>query len=878
MAKVEAWFAQDLKKPVPVRYLNGSFFNEDAAGSRIGVEVYSDGEAVALAGSITGYCVRSDGTTVPISGVRSSNRAYIDIPQSALAVPGPLTVTIKNTESSVITTLCAVVGIITQSRTGVQVDPGQTITDWTNQISAQLQECQDAADNVGAIVAVPYASLPFPVEVGTYTTNGGNLYCCTTYIETSESFTASHWRQTKVCDEIRDLKSATELHLFQLRQSSVIKKEYMQWESGGLNSSTGADAPDGSDRQIRSSFLLAVPGEEIKFTGTSTNRLSIVCSYDKDKNFIAGSRKNIVTGSSYTIPAIPTAPANAYYVRFIYGFTTGAGQTVTGYGGVDAVAADWDISCISPTDSDINNRVSYAAAQTLTDAQKTTARSNIGAATAGDVTDLNSRVTALEDNKAEKESVINVIPNISSESFDYQQYTVHHDNFHRTITGDKPWHIGTNGTESFTMDYSSLDDDYETVDDGFRIIDNVLTTDTSVEVSESFRVIDNSPDCNFLVEIGLSRESLSGTGIVHCSFAYNIVDKNNYDSFDIYYNQGTGYGAAIRFGKSNGVNKTNNGDYVFTHKYTADSFRILFAGEKAFIWFDDCYITSVDAKIQAGTKIGLYKRLYSHNCRWDFINVHEMTPVTVEDSGKINDTQDPTTFVITEGGVTKELKGNCAIIQRFNGTNFEYLYNANSEKTYFSQRSERFQLNYLNDDPNGRRRSEVEFYNINKSKLRKVRIEFDLLLPGSPESFDADSTVDCILQMLCSSNDPLISYAPNFAIRVLNDNIQVHVWGQSFTDSTDHVEDVVYNIAAVDRGHWHHFDIYIKEGYMAGHCPLCVVKIDNTVVYKSTKINTTNTVTGSTIKYGIYKSQWYEGQKGDVETRVLYFDNMKLTM
>ena len=207
MAKVEKWFAQDLKKSVPVRYLDGSFFNEDAAGNRIGVEVYSDGEAVTLAGSITGYCVRPDGTTVPISGARSSNRAYIDIPQSALAVPGPLTVTIKNTESSVITTLCAVVGIVTQSRTGVQVNPGQTITDWTNQISAQLQAVQTAADNLGSTLAVPYDSLTFPVTAGTYTVYSGNVYRANQDISTSEEWTADHWTQVKVCNEIYDLKN-----------------------------------------------------------------------------------------------------------------------------------------------------------------------------------------------------------------------------------------------------------------------------------------------------------------------------------------------------------------------------------------------------------------------------------------------------------------------------------------------------------------------------------------------------------------------------------------------------------------------------------------------------------------------------------------------
>ena len=278
MAKVEAWFAQDLKKPVPVRYLNGSFFNEDAAGSRIGVVVYSDGEAVNLAGSITGYCVRPDGTTVPVSGTRSSNRAYIDIPQSALAIPGPLTVTIKNTESSVITTLCAVVGIVIQSRTGVQVDPGQTITDWTNQISAQIQACQDAADNIGATIAVAYSDLTFPVEVGTYAINSGNLYCCKTRIAESESFTASHWRQTKVCDEIGDLTGA----VAEIRDRTA---DYTYYKNNSTASSTKGGA------------TYTWNGSRCTVAGTRTSGESLLIFYNQSGDFPAG----IVPGGKYYV-------------------------------------------------------------------------------------------------------------------------------------------------------------------------------------------------------------------------------------------------------------------------------------------------------------------------------------------------------------------------------------------------------------------------------------------------------------------------------------------------------------------------------------------------------------------------------------------------
>ena len=67
---------------------------------------------------------------------------------------------------------------------------------------------------------------------------------------------------------------------------------------------------------------------------------------------------------------------------------------------------------------------------------------------------------------------------------------VHHDNFFRTIIGDQ-WKIGTNGSASFPMDYTSPRPDYATVDDGFRITLNYLTNDTSVTVARGIRLIDN---------------------------------------------------------------------------------------------------------------------------------------------------------------------------------------------------------------------------------------------------------------------------------------------------------------------------------------------------------------------------------------------------
>lgn len=213
MARTETWFDQDLKKPVSVRIMAGTHFTKDNLGSLIGVRVYDGGEPATLTGGVEAYCILADGQTITVSGTKSENRAWIVLPQSALDVPGPIQICIKNVdedadENEIITTLLACVGTVLRTQIGVPSVPGSVIDEWSDQITAQLGACQDAADNLGAIVAVPYVNLTFPVEVGIYTTNDGNLYCCKTRIAESESFTAAHWRQTNVCSEISDLKSA----------------------------------------------------------------------------------------------------------------------------------------------------------------------------------------------------------------------------------------------------------------------------------------------------------------------------------------------------------------------------------------------------------------------------------------------------------------------------------------------------------------------------------------------------------------------------------------------------------------------------------------------------------------------------------------------
>jgi len=147
MAKIETWFTQDLNTAVKPHSFPGEVFNNDSLGNLIGVEVTKDGEPFALTGSVNGYCVLSNGETIPVAGNRSGNKASIVLPQTAYSVRGVIKITLKLTNGNETTTLLQVVGAVDQSVTGNMVNPGSVVQDWSQQIATALQELQDAENN-----------------------------------------------------------------------------------------------------------------------------------------------------------------------------------------------------------------------------------------------------------------------------------------------------------------------------------------------------------------------------------------------------------------------------------------------------------------------------------------------------------------------------------------------------------------------------------------------------------------------------------------------------------------------------------------------------------------------------------------------------------
>ena len=110
MAYFGYWYDVDLSKGPVVTSVKQMFLNNIKA-QRIGARVTDNGESVSLGGSCFGTVILADGSTVgPITGTVSGNTCYIDLPQTAYAVPGPVRIFLTWSSSFVVTTLVAVDG------------------------------------------------------------------------------------------------------------------------------------------------------------------------------------------------------------------------------------------------------------------------------------------------------------------------------------------------------------------------------------------------------------------------------------------------------------------------------------------------------------------------------------------------------------------------------------------------------------------------------------------------------------------------------------------------------------------------------------------------------------------------------------------------
>lgn len=209
MATVAINLYSDLQQPVKVQYIDGNMFSMDNAGNTVNVYVNDGGEPATLSGDVSALVIRPDGATVAVPGALDGNRAYVIMPQAVYAVPGVVSVVVKLTINTTVTTIAAFVANVYQSSTDTVVDPGTIIPSVQNLISAINAAVASIPADYSALwatLAPAYSSKTY--AVGDYCTNGGVLYRCIVPITAAESWTAAHWAAANIGNDLSALKSA----------------------------------------------------------------------------------------------------------------------------------------------------------------------------------------------------------------------------------------------------------------------------------------------------------------------------------------------------------------------------------------------------------------------------------------------------------------------------------------------------------------------------------------------------------------------------------------------------------------------------------------------------------------------------------------------
>lgn len=313
----------ELTQPVKVQYIDGNMFSMDNAGNTAHVYVFYNGEPQEIVGSVSADVIRSDGTTVAITGAMSGNRAYVIFPQSCYAVPGVVSVVIKVTEGTTVTTIAAFVANVYRSSTDAIVDPGTIIPSVQNLISAiETAVASIPADysSLWESLAPDYTDITFPVTAGKYCTYNGTLYIAKVDIATTESFTAAHWQSTNIGDNLSALKSAinTTDNTFMQFTGATDSLCIDAYENGSITANTGENSDYRKNARARTKEQTIAPFAltlaPFNTSGESTDFYVVVVSYNADGSWKETSDQ-IKEGSTYTI-------AKGQRYRLLIGDTT----------------------------------------------------------------------------------------------------------------------------------------------------------------------------------------------------------------------------------------------------------------------------------------------------------------------------------------------------------------------------------------------------------------------------------------------------------------------------------------------------------------------------------------------------------------------------
>ena len=172
-----------------------------------------------------------------------------------------------------------------------------------NKVTFGIPEGQAGSGAVGTVASAYSATKTY--AVGDYAIQNGNLYRCTTAITTAESFTAAHWTQVVLGDDVTDLKSDLSV---EMKVGNTGEHTFHPTIVNGytINKTTGALVPQsGSTQYVVTDLVPVIEGTNISVDG------QYVASWSSDGWVAYGADKETVVGHG----AMPLDTTGAKYFR-----------------------------------------------------------------------------------------------------------------------------------------------------------------------------------------------------------------------------------------------------------------------------------------------------------------------------------------------------------------------------------------------------------------------------------------------------------------------------------------------------------------------------------------------------------------------------------
>lgn len=156
----EKWYTVDLEKPQNrIAELGFLLFNGDNDSVRLGVELRRNGSAETVSGTVKGLVLMPNGTALAdITGDKSENRAWVDLPEPAFALEGRIQIAIRITDGTEKTVVLAAAGTVRRTSSAIAYDPDAEIPTWgdvqdkMDEMDAARQAAEEAASHTYAIV------------------------------------------------------------------------------------------------------------------------------------------------------------------------------------------------------------------------------------------------------------------------------------------------------------------------------------------------------------------------------------------------------------------------------------------------------------------------------------------------------------------------------------------------------------------------------------------------------------------------------------------------------------------------------------------------------------------------------------------------------